>query len=282
VKVGLWQGKTLATFSILGFLEVGEKNRTLHIGGAMQQTLLTSLLVSNGSVVTVDSLMEELWGTTPPTKAENALQAQISRLRRKLAQLEPRPTGSRLTTRGAGYLFEVDRCEVDAWVFLDKTAAVRSTGGKLGVQADIASLRSALGLWRGPVLGGLTGGPVCQTAINRLNDAKNAAFCILHQLELKLGEHMRILPELSQLHAQNPLQERFCLLSMIALYRSGRQADALEVYRRFRQRLTEQLGIEPSPIMAEYERAILTHDPILLRDIPSASTYSGSSKLIGV
>ncbi|MEU8797495.1 AfsR/SARP family transcriptional regulator [Spirillospora sp. NPDC048819] len=244
----------------------------------MQQTLLSSLLVCGGSVVTVDSLMEELWGTTPPVKAENALQAQISRLRRRLAQLEPGRAEPRLTTRAAGYLFEVDRAELDAWIFLDTVDAVRGRmpedKSEAASQADIARLRTALGLWRGPALGGLTGGPMCQTAVNKLNEARNAALCLLYEIELKFGGHMRIIPELSEVCTQNPMQEQFCLLSMIALYRSGRQTDALEVYRRFRRRLAEQLGIEPSPALARYERAILTHDPLMLTDEPSLSIYS--------
>ncbi|GII76197.1 hypothetical protein Sru01_11790 [Sphaerisporangium rufum] len=232
----------------------------------MQQTLLATLLVSGGTLVTVDSLMEELWGTTPPAKVENALQAQVSRLRRSLCRLEP-GRESRLTTSVSGYVLAVDRGELDAWRFLNAVGTIRArveSGLRRDLRTEIAELREALALWRGPVYGGLVGGPLCQTAAGKYREARNAALALLYQLELDDGGHAKVLPELTELFAQNPLQEQFCKLLMISLYRSGRQIDALNVYRRFHRRLTDNLGIEPSPALRRYEQAILNHDPIMM------------------
>ncbi|MDH2428361.1 AfsR/SARP family transcriptional regulator [Sphaerisporangium sp. TRM90804] len=259
----------MLTFSILGAIEIRQNDHVIRLGGTMQQTLLATLLVSGGTLVTVDSLMEELWGTTPPAKVENALQAQISRLRRSLSRLEPDRPESRLTTSISGYLFTVDRTELDAWAFLHTLNMIRArmeTGTVADVHREIADLRKALDLWRGPVYGGLVGGPLCQTAAGKYRESRNAALALLYELELNGGGHAKVLPELTELFAQNPLQEQFCMLLLVALYRSGRQIDALNTYRQFRHRLAENLGIEPSPALRQYERAILTHDPVLMRD----------------
>jgi SARP family transcriptional regulator, regulator of embCAB operon len=259
----------MPVFYVLGSIEIRKSNNhVVRLGGTMQQTLLAALLVCGNTVVTVDSLIEELWGTTPPVKVENALQAQISRLRRSLARLEPERADSRLTTGISGYVLEVDRTELDAWDFLHTLDAIHTNveSDVSSIQEDIAHLRKALSLWRGPVFGGLAGGSICQTAAGRYREARNAALGLLYELELKSGGHAKILPELTELTAYNPLQEQFCMLLMLALYRSGRQTDALKSYRQFRHRLIDSLGIEPSPALRQYERAILTHDPILMSD----------------
>jgi DNA-binding SARP family transcriptional activator len=256
-------------FLILGTIEIRKRNHVVRLSGSMQQTLLAALLVSGGTLLTVDTLMEELWGTTPPAKAGNALHAQVSRLRRSLARLEPDRAESRLTTSAYGYLLSVDSAEVDAWAFVNTVDTIRSQveAGRAGNGLDyVAGLRGALAQWRGPVFGGLAGGPLCQTAAARYWESRNAALSLLYELEIRSGRNAKILPELTELFAQNPSQEQFCMLLMLALYRSGRQIDALNVYRKFRRRLADNLGIEPSPTLREYERAILTHDPILMAD----------------
>lgn len=257
-------------FSILGSVEVSQPDRTGKLNGVMQLTLLSALLAGADTLVTLDALTDELWGTTPPAKSVNALQAQISRLRRCLTRLEPERAESRLETSVAGYRLAVERRELDAWRFLDAVEEVRARSAEPTVgadlSADIAQLREALALWRGPAFGGLTGGPLCQTSVGRLREAKNSALSLLYELELRAGRHMRIIPELTELLARNPMQEEFCGLLMIALYRVGRQSDALEVYRRFRMRLVDKLGIDPSPSLHCYEKAILVHDPALMDD----------------
>jgi DNA-binding SARP family transcriptional activator len=230
----------------------------------MQPTLLATFLAAGHKLVTVDTLTEELWGATPPAKAENALQAQISRLRRTLSDLEPDRTASRLTTSVSGYQLSFDWTEVDAWSFLRSIDTIRNRVGRLYPDQAVADLRQALTLWRGPVFGGLAGGPICQIAAAKYREARITALELLYDLELKAGAHARIIPELTELVAQNPLQEQFCSLLMVALYRSGRQIDALNVYRQLRHQLAEDLGIEPSPVLRRYEEAILNHDPLLV------------------
>jgi hypothetical protein len=127
----------------------------------------------------------------------------------------------------------------------------------------IVKLRSAVALWRGPVFGGPLGGPICQAAAARYEAARLVAVEMLFDLELRCGRHTEVIPELSELVESQSLNERFCEQLMVALYRSGRQADALKVYRRMRMRMDTDLGVEPSPTLRKYERAILAHDPAL-------------------
>jgi DNA-binding SARP family transcriptional activator len=268
----------MPAFCILGAIGIRKHDRFVMLGGGiLQQTLLAALLVSAGSVVTADSLTDELWGTTPPAKVENALQAQVSRLRRRLTQAEPERGEPRLQTSPSGYLFTMNRTELDAWVFMDAVEAIRARAEHdvtSAPRSSIAELRRILQLWRGPVFGGLAGGPICQTAANRFREARNATLALLYELELRQGGHARILPELIELYAQNPLREQFCALLIVAFYRAGRQIDALNTYRRFKCRLGETLGIEPSPVLNRYEQAILTHDPSLMRDDLALRSYA--------
>ncbi|TCO62871.1 AfsR/SARP family transcriptional regulator [Actinocrispum wychmicini] len=234
----------------------------------MQQTLLATLLVSTNAVVPVEELILELWGMTPPAKVGNALQAQISRLRRNLASVEPERSESRVRTSISGYCLAIDRLELDALSFADTVEMIRlrvrsGDSRSRDLRADIQDLRDALEQWRGPVFGGLTGGRLCQDAGIGFLEARNAALALLYELELDSGGHVRILPELTMAHLRHPSHEQFCILLMRALYLAERQIDALNVYRRFRGHLMETLGIDPSPALRALERAILTHDPAL-------------------
>ena len=232
------------------------------------QTLVAVFLTAGDRLLRADALAEELWGWTPPANPENALQAQISRLRRTLAKLEPQRADPRLSTTVSGYRFSVHWSELDATTFMRRVDEIRSRPAT-DIRKDIAELRKALALWRGPVFGGLVGGNACQSAAAKYEESKTAALELCYDLELKAGGHARVIPELTELVGQNPLQEQFCSLLMVALYRSGRQIDALNVYRRLRQELDENLGVEPSPVLRRFEQAILTHDPLLMR--PEAS-----------
>jgi DNA-binding SARP family transcriptional activator len=254
----------MSEFLVLGPMEIHWQNRVVRPRGPMLQTLLAAFLAAGGKLVMADVLSEELWGATPPSKADNALQAQISRLRRMLARLEPERAEPRLTTSVCGYQLDVAPDELDAWSFLHTIDEIaRRTDSDAA--RDVADLRAALERWRGPIFGGLTGGPLCQTAVAKWEEARINALDLLYDRELEIGDHARAIPELTELVAQNPLQEEFCRLLMVALYRSGRQTDALEVYRQLRHRLGEDLGIDPSPVLSRYEEAILNHDPSLLR-----------------
>jgi DNA-binding SARP family transcriptional activator len=257
-------------------MEIRSDEQVVRLGGIMKQTLLAALLVRGGSVVTVDSLIEELWGAAPPARVENALQAQVSRLRRRIALLERGREPSRLATTDSGYLLTVEPGELDAGRFqrtVDRVAARAENGDTPDVDIAVEEIRQALRLWRGPVFGGLAGGPLCRAAAIRLHECRHAALRLLYELELKRGRHASILPELTELCAQNPLNEEFCALLMIALYRSGRQIESLNLYRRFRHRLATDLGVDPSPVLRQCEVAILNHDPHRLANRIGCMTY---------
>jgi DNA-binding SARP family transcriptional activator len=246
-------------------MEIRAHDHVTRPKGAMQQLLFATFMASANKLVTVDSLTEELWGTTPPQKTHNALQAQISRLRRSLVRVEPDPAALRITTAVSGYQLNVQPGELDAQVFVDTVEEIR-VNAWADPHRDIADLRRALALWRGPVFGGIASGPLCRTAASKYEEARTAALELLYKTELRAGGHARIVPELTEMVAQNPLHEQFHRLLMVALYRSGRQIDALNTYRQFQRRLDDDLGIEPSPMLRWYERAILEHDPALMDD----------------
>lgn len=266
-------------YRVLGSIEIECMNRVLTPNGAILRTLLAAFLVSSNQVLTVDTLAAELWGTTPPPKMENALHAHISRLRRLLAKLEPDRRDSRLTTNGNGYRFALSWPELDASCFLSTLDAV-SRCQLTATQQDVADLRRALARWRGPVFGGLAGGPLCQTAAAKYSEARIAALELLYELELDLGAHNKVKHELTELVAEHPLNEHFRRLLMIALYRSGRQVEALNVYRDVRDRLRGELGVEPSPQLRVCERAILEHDPRVAYAIPDIGSIDRSRHLL--
>lgn len=252
----------MPVFFVLGSMEIRAGNRVLRPRGTMIQTLFASFLAESDQFILADALAEELWGGAPPAKSGNALQAQVSRLRRLLAQAEPDRDDPRLTGNVSGYRLSVHWTELDASMFQHKVDIIR--GQPTDPRRDVADLRGALTLWRGPVFGGLAGGQICQTAAAKYEESRMAALELLYELELMANGHARIIPELTELVRKYPLCEQFCSLLMVALYRSGRQVDALAAYRSFKRHLDEDLGIEPSPALCRYEQAILTHDPLLM------------------
>jgi DNA-binding SARP family transcriptional activator len=252
-------------FSILGALEIRTDAGEADVCGDLQRTLVQTLLVSEGRPVSGESLAEEMWGDALPDRQANALQAHISRLRRRLRALEPDRPASRVTIHPAGYRLSVGEGELDAAEFVRtvrqaESAAAHDPGGTARM------LGEALALWRGPVFGGFPGGTLCQLAGARYEEHRMRAMELLFDAELRLGRHASVLAELAEAHTNHPLRERFCEQLMIALYCSGRQADALDVFRRMRSRLDEELGIQPSPALRRIEMAILSHDPVLTGD----------------
>lgn len=246
----------MLSFFFLGSLEARTADHTVTVKGIMQQTLLATFVHKGGRVVTTNALVEELWGVTPPATVANALQVNIGRLRRTLARLEPTRPQSRLATVPAGYRLSLDGTELDAERLVETVDAIRARSGA-DHHRDIADLREVLTLWRGPVFGGLVGGPICREAVARYTSYRNAALVALHEAELAVGEHAKIVPELCELVAENPVHERLGELLMIALCRSGRRTDALAVGRRLRADLREALGTGPSPAIQELERVII-------------------------
>ncbi|MFE4538991.1 BTAD domain-containing putative transcriptional regulator [Streptomyces scopuliridis] len=252
----------MLSFSILGALEIHTEAGQVELPGDLQRTLVQVLLISERQPVGGDVLINELWGDSAPDNQSNALQAHVSRLRRRLRSLEPERSVSRLTVHPSGYRLAADDDELDAAQFVRRIRQAEMAA--LTDPAKAADLlRSALAMWRGPVFGQLPGGTVCRLASARFEEHRLRARELLFDAELNAGHHSRILAELYETHISNPLRERFCEQLMIALYRSGRQTDALDTYRRMWQHLSEEVGVQPSPSLRRVEHAILSHDPSL-------------------
>jgi DNA-binding SARP family transcriptional activator len=237
---------SLVEVKLLGPLEVAVDGRAIELRRKKQRALLALLALRAGEVVSTDRLVEELWGETPPKTAVGSLQNLVSELRKLVGP-------DLLVTRPPGYVLEVDRRVVDAHRFEE---AVRE--GK--------DLRGALGLWRGPALADLAFEPFARTEIARLEELRATAREQLFEAELEDGRHPQLVAELEAFVAEHPLRERPRGQLMLALYRSGRQADALEAYRQARETLVEELGIDPSSELQQLEQAILRHDPAVAFD----------------
>jgi DNA-binding SARP family transcriptional activator len=244
-------------FRILGPLEVDDDGRALELGGARQRALLAILLLRRGQVVSADRLIEDLYGGRPPATAAKSLQAHVSRLRRALAP------GQRLQTRGGGYVLEVGEDELDADRCRRLLAEARRELAEGRPEAAAENLAAALGLWRGPPLADVAYEAFAQEEIARLEELRLECREERLEAELALGRHADVTSELEQLVAAHPLRERLRGQLMLALYRAGRQVEALAVYQAGRRALVEELGIDPGRPLQQLERAILNQDPEL-------------------
>jgi DNA-binding SARP family transcriptional activator len=240
-------------FRILGPLEVVQGRRVLALGGPRQRALLALLLTNANEVVSVDTLIDALWGARPPRAAANTLQYHVSQLRRLLG------SGETIITREPGYLIRVEPDELDLFRFERLVAEAEQASPDRAAQL----LRDALALWRGPPLADLADESFAQPEIRRLEEVRLEAREQRLEADLALGHHARLVAELESLVRQHPFRERLRAALMRALYGAGRQAEALNVYRETRQTLVDELGIEPSPALQELERAILRQDPAL-------------------
>jgi SARP family transcriptional regulator, regulator of embCAB operon len=250
-------------FRLLGPLELHSESVTWPVRSQSQAILLLSLLLSEGWEVSVDALVNELWGGTRPVKTANALQAHMSRLRSVLDYMEPDRTTSRLLSRPASYQLRVADEELDGHVFLAEVSALSDGTARLSPIEVATRARQALNLWRGPLFGGVVGGEICRSGALRYEQGRYRVLEALFEAELARGNHVEIVPELSALVAMPVLPlARFCEQLMIALYRSGRQADALDVYHRMRQQAAE-LGAEALVRLKACAQAILEHNPVL-------------------
>jgi DNA-binding SARP family transcriptional activator len=254
-------------FGILGPVEARQDGAELRLGGRNQRAVLALLLLQGGRVVSIERIAEELYDGEAPVSAVTQIHRQVSELRRALDP-DGDPDRSVIKTRPPGYLARVapDNLDLGRFEALTERGAAALRGGDPAVASD--ALREALALWRGPALADLAGEPFAQRPIARLEELRLAA--LEHRLEadLRLGREADVVPELSDLAAAYPLRERLREMLMLALYRAGRQVEALDVYREARRELTESYGLEPGPGLRDLERAILRHDPALA---PSAS-----------
>jgi DNA-binding SARP family transcriptional activator len=246
-------------FRILGPLELTDGGRQLPLGRGKQKALLALLLLHANEVVSADRLIDELWGEAPPATVHNALQNYVSRLRKRLG-------GERLLTRSPGYFLRVEPGELDLASFEELLGRARTAGEP---EATAAHLSEALALWRGRALADFTFEPFAQSEIVRLEDLRLAAVEERIEAELALGRAAELVGELESLVAQHPLRERFRAQLMLALYRSGRQAEALEAYQAARETLVEQIGIDPGEELRDLQRRILEQDASLARRPPA-------------
>ncbi len=245
---------------LLGPLELEIGNVPVPLGTPGQRALLARLLLDAGRTVAVDRLIDDLWGEDAPPTAAKMIQIHVSKLRKVL------PAGT-LVTRRPGYAVEIPAESVD----IARFDRLRRQGGAAlaqGAAAEAAQLlRQALGLWRGPALDEF-GEPFAALEARRLEELRLACLEDRIEAELALGAHGMLIGELDALVAQHPLRERLRRQLILALYRSGRQAEALAAYRELRRMLTTELGIEPTPALRELERRILLQDPTLVPNRP--------------
>jgi DNA-binding SARP family transcriptional activator len=240
---------------ILGSFQLEEGGRRIPLGGARQRAVFVGLLLHANEVVPSEQLLMNLWGDDSPPGAANSLQAAISRLRRVLPQ-------GRLITEAAGYLLRIFPGELDVSQFEQLVSEGREAliAGDAG-QA-VRTLRQALSLWQGPALADFRYEPFAQAEIVRLEELHLTCLEERIEADLALGLANVLVAELRRLVSEHPVRERLRRQLMLALYRDGRQAEALEVYREFRSVLRDELGLEPSPQLRELETAILRQDSL--------------------
>lgn len=260
-------------FSILGPLEVSLDGERVDLGGSRQQTALAVLLLDVGRAVSIGRLMEAVYGDEPPTTARAQIQICISGLRRLFAA-HGRP--DLISTQAQAYVVRVRDDELDGHRFERLAREARRLRKDGQIAEAVTRYREALALWRGPALEGIQSRLV-QAAASRLDEDRIAANEDCVDLELDLGRHHELVGELSALVEEHPLRERLRGQLMLALYRSGRQAEALQAYRRARQTMIEELGIEPNERLQQLEHAILTSAPSL--DLPEAPPAAAPAAL---
>ncbi|HXF37880.1 MAG TPA: AfsR/SARP family transcriptional regulator, partial [Actinomycetota bacterium] len=226
-------------FRILGPLEVTDGGRPIALGGAKQRVLLAVLLLEAGRVVPIERLVDALWGDAPPEDARHAVQVYISQLRKAL--VAGGAGANPIATQSGGYALRIEPDDLDLHRFERAVEAGRSAlaAGDAGRAADL--LRDALALFRGPPLAGLELEGPAGAAMARIEELRLAAIEDRIQAELGLGRHVELVPELQELVSTHPLRESLRASLMLALYRSGRQADALAVYQEGRSVLAEEL-----------------------------------------
>ncbi|HEU5064360.1 MAG TPA: BTAD domain-containing putative transcriptional regulator [Gaiellaceae bacterium] len=271
-------------FQILGPLEVRDGDRTIPLAGGKQRAVLALLILNANETVSIDRLVDELWGERAPATAPKVVQNHVSQLRRILGD-------GLLETHGSGYTLRLEHGSLDLDRFEQFLEEGRRARAREDAQAASELLSEALALWRGPPLADFAFESFAQTEISRLEERRLVALEERIEADLALGRHADVVGELEALSAKHPLRERLRGQLMLALYRSGRQSEALHVYQQARRTLVDELGIEPGPGLQQLERAILQQDSALdLRGtagVPSRASPSevearhAGSRLIG-
>ncbi|MEU5629675.1 MULTISPECIES: AfsR/SARP family transcriptional regulator [Streptomyces] len=253
--------------SLLGPLRVWRQEAELSLGPPQQRAVLALLLLRRGRAVSIDELVDGIWGTNPPAAAVSVLRTYISRLRKLLEPDRPADESPHLlVSLGAGYALRSDPVlsDLDRFEVLVTQAAVQRAEGN--GQAALRLLRSAHELWEGVPLAGVPG-PRAEAERRSLEERRLASLETRLRIELDLGQHTRVLPELMDLCEEHPLRESLCELRLVALHRSGRRAEALDVYARMRRTLVDELGIEPGPSLRAMHADLLADDPVSARPV---------------
>ena len=249
-------------FRVLGPLEMRVAGEPVSLGGAKQRAVLAVLLLRAGEVVPVGRLVDEVWGDDPPPSAAHSLESYVSRLRQLF-----NGHGPALVRRGAGYVIELGGATVDArgFVELQERAALAAAMDAHAEEAELAG--AALAMWRGPALADVALASAGRAEAERLEELRLRTYELRFDAELALGHHERAVGELQALVAQNPYRERFVAQLMLALYRAGRHAEALDVYEQTRRRLDEDLGLQPSADLQQLSGQIVRQDLQLRRPV---------------
>jgi DNA-binding SARP family transcriptional activator/ABC-type branched-subunit amino acid transport system substrate-binding protein len=260
---------------ILGPLEVVTGGRPLEIRGRKQRALLAILVVHANDVVSPDTLIDELWPDEPPPSAAKTLQVYISRLRDTLDAASDGAGSLTLQTHGHGYRLVVEAEHLDARRFTELLETGRRERARGDAKGSAATIRRALDLWRGPALVEFADEPFAQHEIARLEEMRLSAIEDRVEADLELGRHRELIAELEGFVRREPLRERARGQLMTALYRSGRQAEALRVYQEGRRQLADDLGVEPSETLQDLERRILRQDADLAPPRPAGTVRVG-------
>ena len=259
-------GESRIEFRLLGDFELASAGRALGIGSPKQRRLLALLAVNPNRTVPVDAILDVLWPNGPPASAQSTLQSLVSRLRAELG------TGNaRLRLRETGYVLEVDRDQVDAHRFEDLASQGRDAAARGDPRRAAELFGEALDLWRGPALADLADADPFRPEAARLEESRLGVTEDLAEAELALGRPAQALARLEPHVAANPLRERAWGQRMLALYRLGRQADALRAFQSLRRLLGEELGLEPTPALRQLEQQILLQSPELDGSPPEPS-----------
>ena len=243
-------------YRILGQFTVWDEGRELPLGGVRQRSVLAILLLHANELVPATMLVDELWGAQPPPTANKTVQVYVSRFRKTLGEdvIETRPTG---------YLLRLEASALDALRFEALLEQGRRLLAEGAPEEAGAVLREGLALWRGPPLADFRHEQFARNEIGRLEELRLVALEQRLEADLALGRGPEVVGELEVLVRENPFRENLCRLLILALYRAGRQADALAVYRNAREALVDGLGLDPSRRLQLLERAILLQDPSL-------------------
>lgn len=226
---------------VLGPLEARLGGESIALGGAKQRAVLATLLLRPNEVVSTERLVDEIWGETPPASAAHSLEVYISRLRQLF-----NGHGPSLVRRGAGYVLDPGAATLDSREFSELAAHAPREAAAGEYERALHLALEAIALWRGPVLADLALGPSSRAEAERLEELRLRTLEVRFDTELALGRHLEVVGELQALVGQNPYREHFVAQLMLALYRSGRHAEALEAYEQMRRRLDADLGLQPS------------------------------------